>query len=221
MESKVVSTIVAANGEAEANNDLATFNLSLGAEDTLVSTVKLRIKNKITALDQSLKAILETHNVEIVKDSMCAQVGINPKTNYNTNLPEFQAVYSLSFQIDNLDKVNQIYNELSTLHEVTVGTPIFTLKNCDILNKKALENAWEKVSERFLNECEILKLNPEHYEIITWGVFYPDAAKKSNTRTQTYHLVDADDVTHNNVTDITPGLAKVLVNLSVSYIKKV
>lgn len=225
----MIVTTVVASGDAEASHDLATFNLTLIAEDSLVPAVKLRIKTKIDDLDQALKTILETHQVKIVKDSLRTQISIQPKFNWDDNgmrIPDgFQATYSLSFQTDSMDKMNLIYEELTSLHEVSVNSPFFALKNAERLNKKALKNAWKKVSERFLEECSILNLDPLHYEVASWEAVYADSPRMMPGIRKLAVMdmpaqYNAMEFVENNPINIVPGSAKVTVNLSVSFKKK-
>jgi|SRR6185436_6293636 len=231
MENKIVTT-VAAIGEAEANYDVATFTLSILVEDVLLSSVKDRLQNQITTLDQIVKEMLELHQIKI-KDSINTDTSIISKLRWDNirveNVPDgFQGVYCIKFQTESMDKVSSLYNELSLLHNVTVQKPAFSIKNSDRLARKALKNAWKKVNERFTDECEILGLNVDDYEIMNWDVLYPDSQKNSLLLGHKKPYVEVGLIGQEiqnpalivNVNAEVAKVAKMSVNLNVSFKKK-
>jgi len=223
----MIVTTVSATGETEGKYDLATFSLVLTAEDALVPGVKLRLKTKIDELEDALKFIIDDLKVKLVKDSTRTNMNVQPKYHWDNNNNRvndgFSGTYTLSFQVESMDKINQIYEALSNLHEVTLHSPSFQLKSVDRLNKKALKNAWKKVTERFADECEVLGLTPTDYEIESWEATYSDSKRPvapAGARLAAARMVqDADEMVDDAI-DITPGAAKVNVGLNVSFKKK-
>lgn len=223
----VIVTTVAVTGSAETHYDLATFSLSLVVNDATVPAAKARLKEKIAVLDEEIKLIFENHQLKIVKDMTASSVNVQPKYNWenNRNVQDgFQATYYYQFQTESMDKINQVNEELSSLHEVTVNAVISTLKNSDRLNKKALKNAWKKISERFADECDVFGLLPENYEILNWTASYADTPRpivKKGSRDDITLALDDEVAGKTASVNLIVNMAKVTVTVNVSFKKKI
>lgn len=234
-------TSVTATGEAEAPFNLVGFSVLLSEVASSVPLAKAKLKNKIADLDTALSALLTRLGIEMVKDSLHSSSQAAEKHEYVKN--EYVSLgqevsYSLSFQISDMDRVNEVYDALTSLDYIKVGQPIYSIKNREGLNKKALKNAFKKVQDRFEMECNIFKLDPNSFDIATWEVTYSD------TRRTTKHVeravrgaaggaapsaapaavaMSADLVEGSalggsrGTINLVSGLAKVTVNLEVSY----
>ena len=227
MNDRIVTTI-SASGEAKTNYELAKITISTFVEDISVDACNLRLQNKITFLHQILESILEKYETQIIIDSMQTEKVSHPKImgipNRGNIQDGYKSVYTLSFIIDKLQKISQIYNELCDIHETVVDMPVFSLKNPERLNKKALKNAWQKASDIFSEECKVFGLNPESYEIDNWEVIYPKINKFSMKKTVENAVVDQEEqdiIPVRRSINIDPGMAKIDVNLKISFAKKI
>ncbi len=231
-----VVTSVAASGEAEAPYNLVGFNVSLSEVASSVPLAKLKLKNKIETLDAALTQLLSDLKIEMVKNSLRTSSHAAEKHEWvksEHKLLGQEVTYNLSFQIDDMERVNEVYDALTSLDHIRVGQPVFTLKNREKLNKKALKNAFEKVKARFEMECGVLNLAPVDYEISTWEATYSDSHRSPKAPVRAFAMaagapVGAVSAAPEGVLggsaggiNIVSGLAHVTVNLEVSYQPKV
>lgn len=237
------ATTVAAHGEAEAPYSIATFNLSLSSKGTTVPSAKKKLKNKVEDLTNLLDTLRTQLGFEFVKNSIRAASNVQEDYEYRNHKNEFVGyvvVYNYSFQIDNVDKVNEVYETLTSLAEAKIANPTFGLKvpQREKLNKKALKNAFVKATERFETECKILGLNSSDFEISNWEVIYSDSQRGSNvagamaarsfsnSRSSeeagaSYSGAAGGGAPGGSSLELVAGLASVVVNLEVGYSRKV
>lgn len=234
MQAPNAATTTAARGLAESPYTVANFSLSLNAKGTTVPVAKERLKKQIEALTVSLEDMKKELGIKFIKNSLRTSSSTQEDYEYKSNKHElvgYIVTYSLSFQIDDIDRVNEVYDVLTSLDKVRVSNPTFGLKPAqrERLGKKALKNAFEKVTDRFRSECEILGLNPNDFEIVAWEPTYHDsqrgynvagamrARSASNAVAASYSLESADS---GGEIDLVAGLAEVVVNLEVGYARK-
>jgi len=240
-----ISTTVAAKGQAEAPHNLAHFHLVLKDEGSTVPTAKARLKKQVESLNIALSDMKVEIGLKFVKNSFRTNSNIQQKWEYNQKTHEndfrgFEASYTVSFTIDDLDKVSAIYDALTNLDKVEVGHPWFSLKTLDRLNKKALKRAFDNVQARFEEECTVMGLNASDFEVGTWEVNYSDSQRSENVgkNMRRSAMVGAPAVAmamggdiesasdsggsgeEDTLLEINPGNATVTVNLEVGYIRR-
>ncbi len=240
------ATTVAAQGAAETDFNLASFSISLSAEGKTSPAAKTALKRQVDELTVAVDDMKTKLKLEFVKHSVRASSSVQENWQYVKQERKFQgfiANYSFSFHIDDLDKVSQVYDALTSLEEVTVAAPQFALKSRDKINKKALKDAFAKVSERFETECKVLNLNPSDFEIASWEASYSDSQRSDRVAAHTGRVGAARAMSAAATTysadvsiesamggggpggdeplEIVIGKAKVTVNLEVGYARRV
>lgn len=226
-------TTVAAQGTAETEYDLVTFTLSLSETASTVPAAKARLQLKVERLDESLTQLCQKLNLEFVKNSVRKGSSVHEKYNYDRNANEnrfvgYEMQYTMSFQVSDMELVNDVYDALTSLPEVRVNNPSFSLKNHDRLNRKALKRAWEKVEERFESECEVLGLDPADFVADSWETNYSDSQRNDRLAARGAMAYAEGAVgaaapaggAGPRQLDIVSGLAVVTVNLEVAYVRK-
>jgi len=233
------ATTVAARGLAEAPYTIANFSLSLNAKAKTVPSAKEKLKTQIESLNVALADIKKELKIEFVKNSVRTSSSVREDYEYRANKHEligYEVTYNLSFQTDELDKVNEIFDVLTSLDKVRVANPHFGLKPSqrERLSKKALKNAFAKAHERFETECEILGLSAADYEISNWEVTYHDSqrgervARAQSARAYGNAYFEGAVAAAapmggggaNGEIDLVSGLAEVNVNIEVGYARK-
>lgn len=222
MKDTVIVTTVSSSGSMTADYNLATFNIGLDHLDDTVPEAKLHLKDKVDQLMLALDNIKSTHQVELVKNSLKTSVNVQPQYEYNnktskSKLVGFMASYMMSFKISDMDKVSLVYDELTSLPEVTVQNPQYQVKHADKLKKKALEKAWKSVEERFTEECEVLGLKREKYEVISWRVNYNDHSREYGAKVMALSAGASRSMAAPDPIDLVSGQANIMVDLSVNY----
>jgi uncharacterized protein YggE len=187
-------TTVAAQGEAEAEFNLVGFSLQLTSLASTVPTAKKQLGSAITELNQALEAMKAKLGLDFAKNSLRSNSHTQERHEWRGNVNEFmgyQVTYSLSFEIAELDQVSRVYDTLTSLDSVSdgkrvklsVGSPSFNLKpqSRERLNKKALKQAFARVTDRFQAECQVLGLDPTNFEVGAWEVNYSDSHRAPKT----------------------------------------
>lgn len=238
------ATTVAAQGLAEAPYTIANFGLSLSSKGKDVPTAKSLLKHQIEALNLALLNMQADLSLEFVKNSIHTSSQVQEDWEYvksNREMRGYILTYNLSFQIDDLDKVNKVFDVLTSLAKVKVANPTFGLKPAqrEKLSKKALKNAFAKAYERFETECGVLGLDVNNFEIVNWEVTYHDSRRGSrvsnamNARAASNMVYEAAGAQGPegpvgaigpggmDAIDLVSGLAEVIVNIEVGYAKKV
>lgn len=239
------ATTVAAQGLASAPYTIANFGISLSSKGKDVPAAKKLMKYQIENLNLALLNMQKDLSLEFVKNSVHTSSQVQEDWEYVKNTREMKGyvlAYNLSFQIDDLDKVNQVFDVLTSLSEARVANPTFGLKPAqrEKLSKKALKNAFTKAYERFETECSTLGLDVNEFEISNWEVTYHDSrrgnrvaggmarAAASNAMYESASLsamgpegpVGAIGPGGMDSIDLVSGLAEVVVNIEVGYAKK-
>jgi len=236
------ATTVAAQGTAETKFNLVTFSVHLTATGTAVPTAKARLAKKVAGLNESVEAMKTALNLEFVKNSVRTWSQTQEKHEWDGKKQVFQGyeiTYAFHFDIDDLEKVNQVYDTLTSVPEIRINPPVFGLKNRDRLNKRALKSAWKKVEERFAMECETLGLDKAAFEISNWEATYSDsqrsdrvakgarayaagapAAMAGAARGSAEDVVESAAGPSEPTIGFTVGLASVTANLEVGYARR-
>lgn len=244
------ATTVAAQGQAEAPFNLAHFSLQLSCVDVTVAQAKTRLGKAVGLLTATVDDMGPELGVQVVKNSVRSNSHVAEKREWVENVSEFvgyEISYTYSFDVSNLDVVNEVYDTLLSLHttdevHLTVNTPSFSLKgaNRERLNKRALKQAFQRVTDRFAAECQVLGLEPANFEIATWEANYSDSqrspgvaralsarsagasrglAPKDDGSAMAFSAesVESDAGGGGPVISLNTGLASVTVNLEVAF----
>jgi len=241
------ATTVAAQGSAETDFNLAAFSASLSAEGKTAPAAKTALKRQVDELTSAIDAMRKNLNLEFVKHSVRASSNIQENWEYVKQERKFQgyiATYGYSFHIDDLEKISQVYDALTSIEEATIASPTFALKSRDRINKKSLKDAFAKVSERFETECKVLGLNPSDFEIASWEASYSDSQRSDRVAAHTGRVGAARAMSAAATTysadvaiesamgggaprgndeplELVVGKARVTVNLEVGYARRV
>lgn len=235
------ATTIAAQGEAKCDFNLARFTVSLEATRDSVPTAKADLKKKVEQFKTALEEVKTKLNLEFVKNSVTSSSNVGEQWNYNVTprtIIGYTATYTYSFQIDDLELVSKVYDALTSLNQVRVGSPTFTIndKTRERLNKKALKHAFEKVTDRLATECNVLGLNTNDFEVYSWETSYSDSRRSDRVAgaapmramafaSAAYESVDASAMggggfDEDDSLELVAGQAMVYVNLEVGYSRK-
>ncbi len=174
-------TNVSATGTAAAEYDVAAFHLTVTENDKTASGAKEKTKKVTDQLDKILDGF-EIKGLKVTKGTLRSSVfvGIHHEYNHTTNKnvkKGYNASYQMSFQTENVDLVNDLYDALIGVESegLTVHSPSFKVKNIDELHQIALKDAWARVRSRFNSECSVLGLKSASYVIEGYSVRYDES----------------------------------------------
>lgn len=225
--SEVVTSIVA-GGFVVAEYDTAHFSLSFNEYAPKAKAAKAKLKKGVERVNAAL-ADLKERGLVMVTGTYLTGPTVTPNDVYDrvkqVNVRDGQrATYNVSFQTQNMELVNEIYDELSDLdlNEINVPSPTYSVKAIAALKQQALEDAWRVAQVLFANQCSVLGLDVNNFNVATWQVNYSGQEYGGKFRNSTVALNanfggggDDDDAIAINA-----GKAKVQVNLTVNYTRK-
>lgn len=236
MQTQGQVTTVAAQGEAETEYDLVQFSVSLKSLEKTVPQAKGKLKKQVDTLVALVEDLQKSLEIKIVKGSLRSNTQVGEKREWEHNSQVFkgyEATYSMTFRLDDLSKISQIFDILTSLREAQVSPPQLMLKERETVNKAALAVAFQKVVSRFANECAVLGLNPSDFEIAAYEASYSDSQRSdrvgamASRAARSAHLESMPvaaslmhDADESDVIEIVAGLAKVTVNLEVAYARR-
>jgi Protein of unknown function (DUF541) len=224
-------TSVSARGFVVADFDTATFTLSFNEFAPKSRDAKLKLKKGVEKITSTIEALKKKGLVVLVTHFKSnITVGPNQVYSHSTGKHKIEgqkATYVVTFQTPSLEMVSETYDALSELdvNELTVNSPLFSLRAEAALKQQALEDAWKVAQVLFTNQCEVLGLVPSNYSVSSWKVNYSGYdhggfAKGRNLSNSTAVLggsgsgYDGDDAI-----ELNSGRAVVDVILTVDYVK--
>lgn len=170
-----------ATGTAAAEYDVASFNLSVTESDKTAAAAKDKVK-KVTDQIDAVLAGFEVKGLKITKGTLrsTVHVGLEYDWNHTTGKRKkkgYTAQYNMSFQTENVDLVNELYDALINVESegLQVSSPAFKVKNIDELHHIALQDAWARLRARFNSECTVLGLKSASYVIGAYNVRYDES----------------------------------------------
>lgn len=213
-----------ANGVAMADYDVAVFQVTVTERGKNAVLAKESLKESIAKVLDVITALKEK-GLTFRDDSYKTSSSVQPHTIYDSKKSEWKmsgqkAVWGVTFQTANMDLVNDVYDELTSveLTEIYVAPPAFKVIKIDDLQKSALEDAWAKVKDQFAAECRVFGLAVSDYEVYTWNIHYDNNESADPRRmmmAQAAPMGGADESI-----DLNPGKSVINVNLTVNWAKK-
>ena len=88
------------------------------------------------------------------------------------------------------------------------------------LQKAAVKHAFEVITQRLREECEVLSMNPEDMEIQSFNAHYGQRHRRTGCENFAAKSVMHESLDSNGPIEIKSGLANVEVTLNVSYSRK-
>lgn len=225
-----VVTTIAARGFVVAEFDTAHFSLQFTEKAKKAKLAKSGLKkgvDKIAAVLDSLKS----KGLIMSEGSFKTSVSVQPNYVYNrtsgqNDLIGQRATYSVSFQTQVLEMVNEVYDELSELdlNELVVNQPGYSVRAQETLKLAALEDAWVVAQKLFNDQCRVLGKNPAEYSVSNWevdysGIEYGKGRNFASNRLEAMPLSDHVGGGDSSPIDLNSGNAVVAVTLIVKYVK--
>lgn len=225
--SKVTS--ISAQGFVIADYDTAHFNLSFSVIAPKAKKAKQDLKEGQELIQKTLEQ-LQNKGLKMGQSTYRVNSSVNPNYVYNrengiNELKGQLATYSVSFQTQNLEMVNEVYDTLSDLdlNQLTVNSPGYSIKAESELKQQALKDAWEVAKGIFTNQCEVLGLKSSDYVVKSWNVDYSgntSGKARNYTNTMIGSSVEGSSYDESSAIQLNSGRAKVQVTLTADYKKK-
>lgn len=227
MNQNNVVTSVAARGFVTADYDTASFALIFSETAPKARKAKEQLKKGVEQISSTLET-LKNKGLNMVVGTYRTGVTVQPSYVYNssTRVNDFKgqkATYTVSFQTQSLEMVNDVYDTLSDLdlHEFTLNSPSYFVKAEADLKQQALEDAWVVAQIIFGNQCRTLGLNPDNFVVNNWEVDYSGQQYgKLRNSLNAVSLSAGGGIDDDDAIEINAGRARVEVTLTVGYTRK-
>lgn len=223
--SEIVTSIVA-GGYVVAEYDTAHFSLSFSEYAPKAKAAKAKLKKGVDKVNEALDSLKEK-GLKMVVGTYLTGPTVGPNYVYDRvkqiNVLEGQkATYTVSFQTQSMELVNEVYDDLSDLdlNELTLQPPTYSIKAEAALKQQALEDAWRVAQVLFANQCGVLGLKTNNFTVATWSVNYSgdDYRGGGKFRNSTVALAAGGGGGYDDdAIEINAGKAKVKVLLTVNY----
>lgn len=214
---------------ARKDHDVASFVAKLQAEAPTVPKAKEKLKEALVPLQEVLESIKD--HIGFMENTYKTQANVNATYEWNGKRQKksgYMATFVVTFKVDNMDAVNGIYEDLTSIQEVVVESPIFQLKETEDLHKEARKAAIEEALNTFQEECKDLGVDPDDYVVYKWNIFY-DNSKRSQrrsvdpTRVRVGATMEFSDVGEDEASpaiEFEAGKAEVAVRADVSFCER-
>lgn len=222
-------TTINARGFVVADFDTATFSLSFNEFAPKSRDAKIRLKKGVAKITSTIEN-LKKKGMIVLATNYRSNITVGPHSVYDrvTGLSKVEsqkAIYSITFQTTTLEIVSEAYDALSELdvNELSVYSPIFSLRAESAFKQQALEDAWKVAQVLFTNQCVVLGLDPKNYSVNSWvvnygGQNYNSMAKGRNVSNSALGGASYDG-NGDDAIELNSGRALVDVVLVVDYVK--
>jgi len=199
-----VATVTTQNatGTARGKYDRVSFSLTVEGRGTTGPQAKKEAQSIITNNVHTALEKLETPTFDIASSK--TSFSVHPTyvdagifKNKGKKLAGYKTVYTLYLETSQVDMASKIQDVLTSIEGVRVDSPNFILEppSRRKLQDLAVKAAFKVVKDRFKNECEILDLGLDDFEIETWTADYFDVSAQSNVVSVTNGRPDTRDIT--------------------------
>jgi len=220
-------TSQSATGFARGKFDTVSFNVDIEGRGRSGPDAKAAVKKPLKALLDALSSLGES-GVEFKSDEDQSSLNLSKETRWDEQqgrniFTGYLASYSLHVESSDVDRASEIQDVLTSVDGIEVDSPTFTLEpeQRRELQKAALKLAVVVVKDRFKQECEVLSLDPEDFEINTFNTNYGQRRTNScsNFAMKYESAMDSNSAGGAPV-EIKSGLADVEITLTVSFKRK-
>jgi len=168
---------VEARGAAVAPYDLVVYKLQVSS---VPCSTGIQAKANITETTEKIQAYVSALIREDMARNHVFSLHIEPYIAYENNNRVhrgYKAIFKLKFESLRVDLVSQIQDVLTSYEQTVADVPTFGFVDSADLFRKALENAWASVKERWEFECELLLGLDEvgskfYFSLEDWNVDY-------------------------------------------------
>ncbi len=227
MSNKTVTT-QSASGLAQGKFDSVSFSVVVEGRGNTGPSAKEETASVVHELEASL-AHLKEQGINFKNDEDRATLQLSKEHRYDEEsgrniFSGYLATYSLQVRSTDVDRVSEIQDVLTSVEGAEVGSPTFGQEPETRLElqKLALQNAFEVIKKRLTEECEVLELKTDDFEIDTWNANYGQQGRSYSSSNSVVRARAAcfDESMGGGPIEIKSGLAEVSVSLNVGYRRK-
>ncbi len=161
---------VTATGQVSAVFDRCTFRLKTSVLKPTTVKCKEAIRSKILEIDNVVKSF-----GFVCSGSHKASSEIEPEKEYNskTSKHEFNGyryTHTCSFRINDVSKVNEVMDALTSINDVQMDSPLFSIKDDNNLKTQAMEIAFDLAKKNFAGQCKMAGVDYNAFILDSWDI---------------------------------------------------
>lgn len=217
-----------ATGSARGQYDKVSFQIRVEGRGNTGPQAKSRAQESVSNLRNTI-AELEEGDVKFEKDDNVASFDVQQEQRYDESagrhVPSgYLATFTMHLVTKQVDRAADVMDALTSGDGLNVSSPNFSVcsEKKRELQRTALNNAWQMAKQRFEEECSVLRLNSDDFEVSDWNTRYSDD-EGGHPRAQMYAMAaqaDMADDANGAGPLVQSGAATVSVTLSVGFRRK-
>lgn len=167
------SIAISGTGIAYGTFDAASYSLSIKGKGKTGPKAKAATRMVQDTLYRTIES-LKTKGITIVPGKTRSTLTIEKDYERNHTLRIFSgytATFNLTFRSRDLNRIGEIHDALTSIVGAEVESPKFIMDPTykEKLRQNAFEQAVIQAKQRFIDQCKLFQINPEHYEITSWS----------------------------------------------------
>jgi uncharacterized protein YggE len=165
------STInITAVGQVNAAFDRCTFRLKTSVLKPTTVECKKAIRSKILEIDSVVKSF-----GFVCSGSHKTSSEVDPEKEYNSKTGKHESTgyrytHTCTFRINDVSKVNEVMDALTSINDVQMDSPVFSIKNDTDLKTQAMELAFNLAKKNFDGQCKMAGIDHGNFTLESWDI---------------------------------------------------
>lgn len=210
-------TSVTAVGRVNAVYDRCTFRI----KTSVIKSTTLKCKESIIPKIREIDKVIKDFGF-VSPGSHKASSEVEPEKQYNSKTNRHESVgyrytHIVTFRINDVSKVNDVMDALTSINDVEMDSPVFSIKNDNDLKTQAMQLGFDLAKKNFAGQCTMAGEDLSDYELVSWEV--RDGVSREFTKTSMPEvfspLWEVDSMVAPEI--IKPGAADVSVSVTLKY----
>lgn len=165
-----MSINITAVGQVPAVFDRCTFRL----KTSVVRPSTVKCKEAISPKIKEIDAVVKSFGF-VSAGSHKASSEVDPEKEYNSKNSRHENVgyrytHTVTFRINDVSKVNAVMDALTSINDVEMDAPVFSIKDDNALKTQAMKLAFELAQKNFENQCAMAGVQHSVYYIDSWEI---------------------------------------------------
>lgn len=214
------STInVTAVGQVSGVFDRCTFKVKTFVQESNTFKCKEAITPKIKEIDVIIKSL---NCVSAGSHKASSDVETVQEYNSKTNLHDhkgYKYTHVVSFRINDVSRVNEIMDLLTSLDDVQMDSPVFSIKDDTELKSQAMKMAFDLARKNFEGQCKMAGVDSENYYLESWSIENGRFQNFTNSTPEIYSPM-WDVKSLETPTAVKAGSANITVSVTLKFARK-
>lgn len=100
---------------------------------------------------------------------------VDPDNEYNTKTGKHESngyryTHTVTFRINDVSKVNEVMDVLTSINDVKMDSPVFSIKSDNDLKTRAMELAFDLAKKNFAGQCKMAGIDHANFTLESWDI---------------------------------------------------